>query len=120
MREDTRLQAGCARLRKAIDAPACRASREGDRPARGAGEAVRDRTGALQDGRSGEVVEAAMNGVFDPRDQGWRLARRRVRSDDRACLGRLRTWLKAGMLEPDGWVSHPDTGTPQGGVRSPV
>ena len=58
-----------------------------------------------------------MNGVFDPMDQGWRLARRRVRSDIVPVWGRLRTWLKAGMLEPDGWVSHPDTGTPQGGVR---
>jgi RNA-directed DNA polymerase len=29
-------------------------------------------------------------------------------------------WLKAGILEPDGMVIHPDTGTPQGGIVSPI
>jgi len=61
-----------------------------------------------------------MHGVFDPRDQDWRLQRRRVRSDDRACLGLLRQWRNAGILETEGRVRHPETGTPQGGVGSPV
>jgi retron-type reverse transcriptase len=29
-------------------------------------------------------------------------------------------WLKAGVMETDGSVTHPATGTPQGGVISPV
>jgi retron-type reverse transcriptase len=66
------------------------------------------------------VVEADMQGFFDPRDQDWLRKRLRVRIDDRAVLGLPRTWLNAGMLETDGRVIHPDTGTPQGGVRSPV
>ena len=53
-------------------------------------------------------------------DPAWRLDRLRVRSDDRAGLHLIRKWLKAGILEPDGQVVHPDTGTPQGGVVSPV
>jgi len=36
----------------------------------------------------------------------------RLRSDDRAFLGLLRKWLKAGILETDGRVIHPDTGVP--------
>ncbi len=44
----------------------------------------------------------------------------RLRIDDRAFLGLIRKWLKAGILETDGRVLHPDTGTPQGGVVSPV
>ena len=37
-----------------------------------------------------------------------------------ACLLRLiDKWLKAGVME-DGNVSHPDSGTPQGGVVSPL
>jgi len=44
----------------------------------------------------------------------------RVRSDDRAFLGLIRKGLNAGILETDGRVRHPDTGTPQGGVVSPV
>jgi len=66
------------------------------------------------------VVEADMQGFFDHRDQDWLLQRLRVRIDDRAFLGRIRKGLKAGMLETAGRVLHPDTGTPQGGVVSPV
>jgi hypothetical protein len=44
----------------------------------------------------------------------------RLRIDDRAFLGLIRKWLKAGILETDGKAIHPDTGTPQGGVVSPV
>jgi len=61
-----------------------------------------------------------MQGVFDPRDQDWRLQRRRVRVEDRAFLGLLRQGRNAGIRETDGRVSHPETGTPQGGVGSPV
>jgi hypothetical protein len=32
----------------------------------------------------------------------------------------IRKWLKAGILETDGEVLHPETGTPQGGIVSPV
>jgi RNA-directed DNA polymerase len=66
------------------------------------------------------VVEADIQGFFDHRDQGWRLEMLRLRIDDRAFLGLTRKWLKAGILETDGRVLHPDTGTPQGGVVSPV
>jgi retron-type reverse transcriptase len=32
----------------------------------------------------------------------------------------IRKWLKAGILEPDGKVINPLTGTPQGGIVSPI
>jgi len=44
----------------------------------------------------------------------------RVRIDDRALLHLLRKWLKAGMLDTDGQVVHPEPGTPQGGPGAPV
>jgi retron-type reverse transcriptase len=44
----------------------------------------------------------------------------RVRIDDRAFLKLIRKWLKAGILETDGHVNHPESGTPQGGTVSPV
>src|SRR6185503_5993025 len=34
--------------------------------------------------------------------------------------GLIRKWLKAGVLEPDGRVLKPESGTPQGGIVSPV
>ena len=39
---------------------------------------------------------------------------------DGALLNLIRKWLRAGILEEDGKVIHPLTGTPQGGVISPV
>jgi RNA-directed DNA polymerase len=43
-----------------------------------------------------------------------------VRIDDRAFLRLLQKWLQAGILETDGHVIHPESGTPQGGTGSPV
>jgi RNA-directed DNA polymerase len=53
-------------------------------------------------------------------DHAWLLDMLRVRIDDRAFLKLLRKWLKAVVLEVDGQVIHPETGTPQGGTSSPV
>jgi RNA-directed DNA polymerase len=65
------------------------------------------------------VVEADIKGFFDNIDHEWLLKMLAERVDDRAFLGLIRKWLKAGVLE-DGMVLHPDTGTPQGGVISPI
>ena len=57
---------------------------------------------------------------LDHLDPPWLLAMLRVRIEDRAFLTLIQQWLKAGGWEPDGHVSHPETGTPQGGTVSPV
>jgi RNA-directed DNA polymerase len=118
--EDQRLQAAGASILKALDEPVFLACRDGYRPDRGAGDAVRDLTVDRQDGRYGDGVEADMKGVFDPMDHDGRLAMRRLRLAERAFLGLIRKWRKAGMLETAGRVIHPDTGVPQGGGVSPV
>jgi hypothetical protein len=66
------------------------------------------------------VVEADIQGFFDPMDHDWRLKMLGLRIDDRACLGRIRQWLKAGILETAGRGIHPATGVPHGGGVSPV
>lgn len=43
-----------------------------------------------------------------------------LRIADGALLGLIAQWLKAGLLEEDGQIVHPVTGTPQGGSVSPV
>jgi group II intron reverse transcriptase/maturase len=118
--EDKLLQAACARILNAIYAQEFLACSDGYRPERGAGEAVRDLTFDRQYGRYGYVVEADIQGFFDHMDHDWLLEMLRLRIDDRAFLGLIRKWLKAGILETDGRVIHPDTGVPQGGVVSPV
>jgi len=40
--------------------------------------------------------------------------------DDGAWLGLISKWLRAGILEEEGHVLHPESGTPQGGIVSPV
>jgi group II intron reverse transcriptase/maturase len=81
---------------------------------------VQDLTFELQYGCYGYVVEADVQGFFDHLDHDKILDMLRLRIDDRAFVNLIRKWLKAGVLEPDGHVVHPDTGTPQGGSVSPV
>jgi group II intron reverse transcriptase/maturase len=66
------------------------------------------------------VVEADIQGFFDNIDHDWLLKMLALRIDDKAFLNLIRKWLKAGILEPDGMVHDPVTGTPQGGIVSPV
>ena len=40
--------------------------------------------------------------------------------DDQAFLNLIRKWLKAGILDTDGTILDSETGTPQGGVISPI
>jgi RNA-directed DNA polymerase len=118
--EDKLLQAAVARILTALYEPEFLACSYGYRPARGAADAVRDLTFDLQYGCYGYVVEADIRGFFDHMDHDWLLEMLRLRIDDRAFVGLIRKWLKAGILETDGRVIHPDTGVPQGGVVSPV
>lgn len=118
--EDKLVQLACAKLLTAIYEPDFLDCSYGYRPGRGALDAVRDLTFDLQYGTYGYLVEADVKGFFDHMDHAWLLDMLRVRIDDRAFLHLIRKWLKAGILETDGQVLHPDTGTPQGGTVSPI
>ena len=69
--------------------------------------------------RGGWVLEVDIRKFFDTLDHGHLRAilRRRVR--DGVLLRLIGKWLNAGVLE-DGCVTHPEAGTPQGGVISPL
>jgi group II intron reverse transcriptase/maturase len=92
----------------------------GYRAGRSAHDAVSELTRELQFGPYHTVVEADIRGFFDHMDHDWLLEMLEQRIDDRAFLGLIRKWLKAGILETDGEVIHPETGTPQGGIVSPI
>jgi RNA-directed DNA polymerase len=53
-------------------------------------------------------------------DHDWLLKMLSLRIDDRAFLKLIHKWLKAGILDIDGQVLHPGSGSPQGGIVSPV
>lgn len=83
-------------------------------------EALKDLTDELQFGGHHFVVEADIKGFFDNIQWEWMERMLEQRISDGAFLNLIRKWLRAGILEEDGKVIHPLTGTPQGGVISPV
>ena len=92
----------------------------GYRPGRGPHDAVRALTDQLHWGNYNFVVEADIKGFFDNIQHDQLLEMLEERIDDGALLGLIRKWLRAGILEEDGKVIHPETGTPQGGIVSPM
>jgi group II intron reverse transcriptase/maturase len=92
----------------------------GYRPGVGAHDALKALTDELQFGGHHFVVEADIKGFFNNLRWEWLERMLEQRIADGAFLNLIRKWLRAGILEEDGQVVHPQTGTPQGGVVSPV
>lgn len=118
--EDKLVQVAVARLLSAIFEPIFLPVSYGYRPHVGPLDAVRDVRESLFRGRYGYVVEADVRAFFDHIDHEWMIKMLEQRIDDKAFLGLIRKWLKAGVLDEDGHVLHPVSGTPQGGIVSPV
>ena len=118
--EDRLVQLACAKVLSAIYEQDFLDGSYGYRKGRGALDAVGELTKELQFGPYHYLVEADIRGFFDQMDHDVLLELLGQRIDDRAFLGLIRKWLKAGVLETDGKVIHPQTGTPQGGIVSPV
>lgn len=92
----------------------------GYRVGKGARQASLDLREALNGGEYRWVVEADIRSFFDHIDHGWMVRMLETRIADRKLIRLIVKWLKAGVLEEDGQTVHPATGTPQGGVISPV
>lgn len=91
----------------------------GFRPGQSAHGALRDLRTQLMEMRGGWLIEVDIRKYFDTLEhtQLQQLLRQRVQ--DGVLLRLIGKWLNAGVLE-EGRVAHPDTGTPQGGVISPL
>jgi group II intron reverse transcriptase/maturase len=118
--EDRLVQLACAKVLTAIYEQDFLDCSYGYREGRSAHDAIAELTKELQFRGHHYVVEADIRGFFDHMEHDWILKMLAYRIDDQAFLGLIRKWLKAGILETDGKVIHPDTGTPQGGIVSPV
>jgi RNA-directed DNA polymerase len=66
------------------------------------------------------IVDADIKGFFDNINHDWLIKMLSERIVDRSFLRLIKKWLKAGILEEDGKVMYPVTGTPQGGTVSAV
>lgn len=92
----------------------------GYRPGKGVKDALRELQYQLQFGWYGYVVEADIKGYFNHINHDWLMKMLAQRIDDKPFLRLIRKWLKAGILDTDGQVIHPVSGTPQGGIISPI
>jgi RNA-directed DNA polymerase len=117
--EDKLLQLAVKRILEAIYEQDFLRCSYGYRPKTGALDAVDKLTVKLQFGRYNFVVEADIKSYFDNIDHEWLIKMLEQRIDDRALMRLIKKWLKAGILDTDGKVIHPVTGTPQGGIVSP-
>jgi len=118
--EDKLLQLAVTRILEAIYEQDFLRCSYGYRPNKGALDAVDKLTVKLQFGEYHVVVEADIQGFFDNLDQDILVEMLSRRIGDRTLLRLIRKWLKAGVLDTDGKVTHPLTGTPQGGIVSPI
>jgi group II intron reverse transcriptase/maturase len=118
--EDKLLQLAVTRILSAIYEQDFLRCSYGYRPNTGALDAVDKLTVKLQFGNYNWVVEADIRGFFDNISHEWMMKMLEERIDDRALLWLIGKWLKAGVLDTNGQVLHPATGTPQGGIISPV
>jgi group II intron reverse transcriptase/maturase len=91
----------------------------GFRPGRSAHDALGDLQGTLVRTAGGWVLEVDIASFFDTLDHAHlrEILSRRIR--DGVLLRLIGKWLNAGVLEGRE-LAHPDAGTPQGGVISPL
>ena len=118
--EDKLLQTAGAKILEAIYEQDFLPCSYGYRPRLGPRDAVKALSRSLQYGKFNYIVEADIKGFFDSIDHDWLIKMLEKRVDDRRFIRLIRKWLKAGVLDVTGLVLHPATGTPQGGVISPI
>jgi RNA-directed DNA polymerase len=88
------------------------------RPHRDIRKAVEETRVALMSTRCSWVVGADLKDCFGSIQHEWVIRMLRERIDDGPFLRLIGKWLRAGVLEKDGQVIHPASGTPQGGIIS--
>jgi len=91
----------------------------GYRPHIGALDAIKELSDQLQFRGYNYVVEADIKSFFDNINHDLLMEMLSKKINDKPFLRLIRKWLKAGVLE-EGKVINPLTGTPQGGIISPI
>jgi len=118
--EDKIVQHAVKRILEAIWEPDFHDESIGYRTGRGARQSSLELREALNGSRYRWVVEADIRGFFEHVDHDWLVRMLERRIADRSLIRLIVKWLKAGVMEEGSEVIHPATGTPQGGVISPV
>jgi RNA-directed DNA polymerase len=117
--EDKVLQRAVAMVLEAVYEQDFLACSYGFRPGRGAHDALQAVWEQTMSMDGGWVLEADIEGFFDAIDHGLLREVLQKRVSDGVLLRLIGKWLNAGVME-EGAIYHPDSGTPQGGVISPL
>jgi group II intron reverse transcriptase/maturase len=117
--EDKVLQRAVTMVLEAVYEQDFRDCSYGFRPGRSAHQALDALWRGLMDMGGGWVIEVDIKSYFDTVDHGHLRTFLDKRVRDGVLRRALDKWLKAGVFE-DSSVHHPEGGTPQGGVVSPL
>ena len=117
--EDRIVQQQMSKILQAIWEPEFRECSYGFRPNRNAHQALARLGEIITNENTQWVVEADIKGFFDNVNHDWLIRFLEYRIRDPVFLRIVKRFLKAGVME-NGTLMHDDTGTPQGGLVSPV
>jgi RNA-directed DNA polymerase len=117
--EDKVLQRGVVMILEAIYEQDFSESSFGFRPGRSAHQALEVLRNETMRTAGGWMLEVDIRKFFDMLDHSHLRQFLRLRVRDGVLLRLIDKWLNAGVLE-DGVLTHPDEGSPQGGVISPL
>jgi group II intron reverse transcriptase/maturase len=119
--EDKLVQMAAAKILVAIYEQDFLSSSWGYRPEIGPVDAVKDVTKSLMTGKFGYIVDADITGFFDNIVHEWMERMLEQRIADRSFIRLIKKWMKAGIIdELKEIILHPEKGTPQGSIVSPV
>ncbi len=117
--EDKLVQAGLVKILQAIYEQDFIDDSYGSRPGVGCHDALRVLSQSVEGKPINAIVEADIKGFFDNVDQEQLMAFISYRIADKRILRIIKRFLKAGIQE-DGKYKASESGTPQGGVISPL
>jgi group II intron reverse transcriptase/maturase len=117
---DKLVQSAAARILESIYEQDFLASSYGYRRKLSAHTAIKNLSKELNFGDYSYIVEADIKGFFQNIDHAWLIRMLEQRIDDKAFLGLIKKWLRAGILKKNGEIEHPISGSPQGGIISPI
>lgn len=117
--EDKLVQSGLVRILEAVYEQDFIPDSYGFRPERSCHQALKALSETVENNPVNHIVEADIKGFFDHVNQEWLMKFLAHRIQDKRIQRMVKRFLKAGVQE-DGALTRSDTGTPQGGVISPL